>query len=150
MDVEPRCPNGYCQFEGMAPDGNGRAWFLVAKNGLLGHFRETRNRNKQLEGYLVPEVVESPDGVWEGLNRPDKKSAYCYCGRVKRRYLRDITVDIPFPKGKVFVVHVGERRASGGQLVIVDWTWDTESNGEPGFPEDHNTRYGRQLWPRLD
>jgi len=150
MNVEPRCPDGYFQFEGMAPDGNARAWFLVAKNGILGHFQNTHNRNKQLEAYGIPEVIQNPSGVWAGLGRPDKQGAYCYSGRVTGRYIGDTSVHVPPPLGKVFVVHVGERRAQGGQFHITDWNWDTEANGKPGFPEDHDTRYGRQLWPRPD
>ncbi len=39
---------GYYEFDGMAPSGEGKATFRVAKDGLVKHFRETGNSGRRL------------------------------------------------------------------------------------------------------
>lgn len=148
MGEEPRCPPGFAQFEGLAPDGQSKAWFLVSRDSMLGHFRETRNRSKQLEGFLVPEVVMSPAGIWADLKSAGKTGWLCYVGRPAGRYAADLSIELPIHPNKVFAVYVREQRASEGQFIIDNWEWIPEHPAEKNLPEDHHSRYGKLLWKR--
>ena len=145
--MEPECPAGFVQFEGQSPDGQGRSWFIISKNGLLNHFSERRNRSKLTDGFCVPEVVDSPTGTWIDLIRFGKEEAMCYAGIPDGRFLKDVSVEVPVPPGKVFAIYVAGRRATSGQLLVTDYEWLEEDKQHGGFPIDHHTRFGRRLWP---
>ena len=147
QECEPRCPPGFFQFPGKSPDGRESDWFIVPKDGFLGHVRSRSNRNKQLEGFIVPGTIQNPIGIWEGLERLDgKKSALAYVA-IGSRFQSDILIELPPQPNKVFTVYVRESRAVGGQLIVDYWEHLPEDGKNPGFPEYHRARYGRRLWP---
>ena len=109
--------------------------------------RATGNRQKLLEGFAIPEVVSSPKGAWQGWGRPGQENAYAYAGIPSGRYL-SASVELPCPPGKVFVVYVSARPMQSGHLRIIKWGWVEQDPNRPGFPVDHETRFGRRLWPQ--
>src|SRR5690554_2379885 len=121
MTPDPRCPSGFCPFKGFNPEGDGELDFLVAKDQILGHFRSTSNRNKQLEGFMVGEVIRRPTAVFADLKSPTKSGWWCYVGKPTGRFLNDRTIQIPIRNGLVFAVYIRSRRAAHGQLVVDSW-----------------------------
>lgn len=145
-EQEPRCPAGFFQFPGKSPDGIGQSWFIVPRNSFLGQIRTQQIRNKQLEAYLIPATIQTPEGIWEGLERDGKRHALSYVSK-SDRFHGDISVQLPPQPNKVFAVYIRETRASHGQLIIDYWEHVPEDPDRPGFPEQHRTRYAKRLWP---
>jgi hypothetical protein len=144
---EPRCPPGFFQHHGISPSGD-PAWFLVSKADFLGQIRSQGNRQKQLEGYLVPGALENPLGIWEGLQREGKSQALSYVSKPGDKVLLgDRTIEVPPQPGKLFAIYIRETLATGGQYIIDYWEMIPEDKESPGFPELHKRRYGRRLWP---
>ena len=137
------------QFSGLSPDGSSRdEQFVVAKDAILGDFRETRNRSKMLEGFLVPAIIAEPSAIWVDLKSPGKDDWLVYVGLPSGRFLQDTSIDIPCPPGKVFAVYVRGARARDAQRVIDSWEWIEADPDRRDFPVGHDTRYGSQLWSR--
>ena len=126
----------------MEPSGDGTATFRVAKDRLLGHFRATGNSAMFLEGLLIPDVLEHPAAVFEGLERPGQEESLCYAGVPSKRYVRDKSIEVPFPPGKTFLVFMT------CNLKVTKWGWADEDPESPGYPMEHQTRFGRRLWPQ--
>jgi hypothetical protein len=142
----PSAQLGFLPIAGIAPDGSGPADFIVAKDEILGDFREKRNRSKQLDGLLVPAILAAPS--WVDFKSPGKDDSLVYCGLPGSRYLQDLSIEIPCPPGKVFGVYVRGRRAAAGQWVVDSWEWIEADPQRPDFPLAYQTRLGSQLWSR--
>lgn len=54
---------------------------------------------------LLVEVVRSPDFIFEGLDREGQEGGLCYVAKPTRDYPKE-GIDLPAPKGRVFVVFV--------------------------------------------
>lgn len=143
---EPSTPPGHFQFEGQCPDGSRPCWFVISKQSVLGHYRDSGHNFKAMEARLIPQVVGAPSGIWVNLKRDDQEEAICYCGQPEGRF-HDSTIEIPCPPGHVFAVYISPRRARGRQFKVTKWGWVEEDSRSPGFPVDHINRFGRRLWP---
>jgi hypothetical protein len=141
-------PRGFLPIIGMAPDGSGEANFVVAKDDILADFRETRNRSKQLDGFLVPGILANPSAIWLDLKSPGKDDWLVYCGLPSGRHLQDLSIEIPCPPGKVFAVYLRGLKAAGEQWIVDSWEWLEADPQRRDFPLGHATRYGSQLWSR--
>lgn len=144
----PSAPRGYLPIVGLAPDGSGEANFVVARDAILADFRETRNRSKHLEGFLVPEVLLHPSAIWVALKSPGKDDWLVYVGLPSARFLDDTSIEIPCPPGRVFAVYVRGVRARDGQRVVDSWEWIEADADRRDLPVGHATRYGSRLWIR--
>ena len=147
VSPEPDAPPGFHQFEGQSPDGTGRCWFAIANDSLTSLLRATGNRHKLLEAFAIPEIVSSPKGSWQGWGRTGQEQALAYAGIPSGRYM-SASIELPCPPGKVFVVYVSARPMQTGHLKIIKWGWVEGDPNRSGFPVDHETRFGRRLWPQ--
>lgn len=105
------------------------------------------NSQKYLESLLIPQVVAEPTGIWEGFQREGTDSAVCYAGRPRERKLRDAGITVPCPKGMVFSVYTAEKLLRNGQREVIKWGWVREHESDKGFPFDHESKFGKRLWP---
>ena len=142
----PAPPPGFLAFTGKSSDGSRQEQFVIAKDGILGHFRDARNKTKQMEGFLVPEVLRHPSAIWIDLLSAGKRDWMVYAGVPRGKFLQDPTIEIPCPPGQVFAVYIGGRRATSGHLVVDSWEWLEADPQRSDFPIDHASRYGRRLW----
>jgi hypothetical protein len=129
------------EFEGLAPSGNAKRLFQISKAALLRHFEETGNTAMFEEAWLVPEVCDSPSGIWRGLKREGQEEAFCYAGKATGKYAARHGKAIATPAGKVFLVFATK------DLSITKWRHCAEDPQCPGFPLGHGDRFGERLWP---
>src|SRR5262245_46433842 len=122
----------------MDPSGDGKATLRIARDGLLKHYERTGNSSTYLDGLLLPEALQAPIAVVEGLNRPGQERKFCYCGVPTGRFHKDEHVHLPPPPGKTYLAFVTE------DLKVVKWGWSDEDPERPGFPMGYQTRFGRR------
>ncbi len=104
------------------------------------HYRMLQNKGHECplaRLILVKEVLAvETTHIYEGWGRPDKDDCFVYAGAPDRDY-RSLTIDIPAPKGMLFLVFV----LPDG--TVDDWGWrQTNDNGDPLGMEK-----GRLIWP---
>jgi hypothetical protein len=95
------------------------------------------------DAYLLPDAVENPVVILEGLNRTGFQNGFCYCSVPKTRWLDEQT-KMPVPPLKVFVVLVAP---VGNDLHVLHWEWRFVDLKRPGYPKKWNTDFVRQAWP---
>jgi hypothetical protein len=118
-----------------------RTWTLRIPQATIEWVTKSRLDAKFYRLKLVNDVVADPVAVFQGWQRPERDDDLCYIGRPERDYPA-ANVDVPAPKGMVFLVFVTK---SG---VLSDWRWERSDPHNPNFPEDWKDRFGRQLWPQ--
>ena len=106
----------------------------VALRGM-GHAKEC--------GFLVPEVLQRPAAVFEGLRRDDDEDRYgygwrCYSAVPTRSFSPDGRDQAPY-RDQVFVVFVNESR------VAYNWRWEKADAGDPSLPMNHEVRFRKRL-----
>lgn len=101
----------------------------------LGHVKEC--------GYLVPEILQQPTAVFEGLRRDEDEDRgaagwRCYCGVPAHAYRTDGSATRPYP-GQVYLVFVND------EGVVYNWRWEQADLDDPLLPVDHQTRFKKRL-----
>jgi hypothetical protein len=101
----------------------------------MGHAKEC--------GLIVPQVLQHPAAIFEGLRRDDDDDPRgcgwrCYCGIPEHAFLRDGTEVRPFP-GQIYLVFVNEEK------VAYNWRWEKSDQDNPRLPIDYKTRFREQL-----
>jgi hypothetical protein len=104
---------------------------------------------KFLDARLIPETVDDPTAIFEGLNRQGLEEGVCYVTVPSRRWIRDGgeaggTIEAPSPPGRVFLVFAARREWG---FVILDWEWREADSDNPGCPNDWGRDFGRKIWP---
>jgi len=93
--------------------------------------------------YCVPEVLQKPTAIFEGLcqneDEPRNRGCgwRCYCGIPSHDYSEDGTALQP-RKNKVFLVFVTE------ELVAYNWRWEKCCPDKPELPINYQTRFRDQ------
>jgi hypothetical protein len=106
----------------------------VAKRSM-GHAKEC--------GYIVPEILQKPTAIFEGLtlDEDEDKRGYgwrCYCGIPERGYNSDGTPRSPYP-GQVYLVFVNDEK------IAYNWRWEKADPEHPTLPIGHDTRFKKRL-----
>jgi hypothetical protein len=104
---------------------------FIMKSGLEHRFYRLR---------LIKEVGENPTAIYQGWNRLGYEESLCYVGRPRIDFPSD-GIELPRPPGKVFAVFV---TASGK---CEDWRWEPCDPKNPELIENHDTRFGKKIWP---
>ena len=94
-------------------------------------------------GYIVPEVLQSPTAIFQGLCRDedeDRRGAgwRCYCGIPDQAYHSDGTSRRPYP-GQIFLVFVND------EGVAYNWRWEKADPDSPEVPQHHTERFRERL-----
>ena len=101
----------------------------------LGHAKEC--------GYIVPEILQKPAAIFEGLRREEDEDPRgvgwrCYCGIPEQSYRTDGTKAPPY-RGQVYVVFVND------EGVAYNWRWEKADPDNLNLPADHQTRFKKRL-----
>lgn len=102
------------------------------------------SKQRFLDARLIPEALEKPTAIFEGLQRFDGENGRCYCCIPEKRKRIDRTVAAA-PLGKVFLVFL-KGEATG--LFVFNWGWRTKDFFAEGCPHGWQNDFGRKLWPR--
>jgi hypothetical protein len=94
-------------------------------------------------GYLVPQTLQQPSAVFEGLRRDEDEDPRgvgwrCYCRVPDRAFHADGTQRQPYP-GQVYLVFVND------EGVAYNWRWEKADPDNPDLPAGHESRFKRRL-----
>ena len=106
----------------------------VARRGL-GHAKEC--------GLIVPEILQKPTAIFEGLRRDEDEDRWgygwrCYCGVPQHSYRADGTEARPYAD-QVYLVFVNDER------VAYNWRWERADENDRRLPVDYEARFNRRL-----
>lgn len=101
----------------------------------LGHAKEC--------GHLVPEILQNPTAVFEGLRRDEDDDQWgcgwrCYCGIPSCGFSRDGHEQATYPN-QVYLVFVND------DSVAYNWRWEKADPSDPDLPINHEDRFKRRL-----
>lgn len=125
-------------FDTVDPRKVGETWSVGIRESDLDRLRRTNHECYLARIRCVDEVLNAPELVIEGWDRPDRDDCYVYVGRPSRDY-RSLSIDVPAPRGQVFLVFV----LPDG--TIDSWGWRPVDALDPARPEDMK---GKQAWPK--
>ena len=97
-------PPGYFALTGLQPDGEGHCQFLVAKK-YVDALQTAGPTWKFYNLHLLPEILNDPVVIFQGLNREDLNGGYCYSGLPSKK-MKSSTITLPPPPGMVALVFV--------------------------------------------
>ncbi len=130
--------------EGLHPDGSDGANFYMDRSEL-DVLEEDGPEWKLDIVRFIPESIEAPDAIFQGLNRPKQHEALAYSVRLTHDPAEETLVAVPPRFGYVFLAFV---RPGQGGYIVFDWEWRVEAAEEPGHPEDWSVDFARRTWHR--
>ncbi len=103
----------------------------------MGHAKEC--------GYIVPEVLQKPACVFEGLCRDEDDDRRgvgwrCYCAVPSRRFSADGSECRPLPN-RVYLVFVND------EGVAYNWRAEDADRENRSFPNGHADRFKKRIYP---
>ena len=106
----------------------------LEKDGPAWKFHDAR---------LLPGLVQEPEFIFAGLNRPEFEDGYCYSARPEFRWINGQTKERT-PEGMFFLGYI---EAMSGSMVVLDWAWRPEDPHKPGYPTGWNDFEKGMVWP---
>ena len=137
-------PQGYYAAEGMDVCDSGMADFGVSAS-LLKHLEQYGPRWKFHDAKLIPEALQDPTTVFEGLKRDGMEDAYCYASVPSQRWVRD-RIEAPFPPNTVILVFASKRPWG---FAVLDWERREADHDNPGCPKNWDRDFERRIWPTI-
>jgi hypothetical protein len=128
---------------GLSPDGKSRAVFFIDWHAL-SVVEEKGPEWKFSDARFVPEAVDVPDAILEGLKRHGEEDALCYSVRATVDPDNDDNEALP-RYGYVFLAFV--KHCIGG-FIVYDWDWREEDPDMPGHPLSWEDDFEKPTWQR--
>lgn len=132
---------------GLAADGAGTWDFYIARDRLV-RIQRTQPESKYRAVAQIPEVLQAPTAIFQGLQRDEHEDGYAYVGRPKEREIKRDSADggwikIPTDPRIILVVFVtgNDRRRD-----IFDWEWRKTDAADPDLPENADLDFEDLLW----
>ncbi len=143
---------GFQEFEGLDPRTGDTGVFRIEMSRLDGIARYHQGE-KLNDLFCVNEICRKPDAAFEGIRELDAafgdpsqfaeipdRYGICLVGvPAKRSTSRGI---VPPPKGFTFAV------VADCKLLVWNWFWWPVDTGSPHLPENWQTRFDHQIWPK--
>ena len=127
------------EFDARLPsDPDRQTWKVGIAAGLLQALQKHGHAVKQARILLVRDVLDDTREIFRGWSRPDTDECFVYAGQPDRDY-RSPTIQVPPPKGMIFLVFV----LPDG--TIDDWNWRPLRTDDPTTPEGIE---GSKIWPQ--
>jgi len=124
------------------PVTGNHGWSVEISKAMLEHLENNGPLWKFCNAALLPEALENPAVILQGLNRVGYDGAYCYSRIPSCRWVDEYTSTTPLPH-TVFVVFV----SSLAQPNVLDWEWRLADTTYPGYPKRWERDFTRQVWP---
>lgn len=131
---------GWIRFTGKHPSGSGQCEFKLPTKTAL-HLRTHGHERKFCEIFSIEPILKNPTVIFEGLERDEYGDALCYCGIPPVRHVSEETTG-PTPKNMVFMVFMNK------EFAIFEFRWEKMDVTLDGYPQNHETRFRKQTWPR--
>jgi hypothetical protein len=141
--AQPDLAGPVWEWDGMSPAGIvcGRI-IRLPQSTIIKHVRETGNHAAFDEALWIPDVTRSAAAIFRGLGRDGQDEAFCYVGIPSGEFASNCRrEDLALPDGQTFLVFLR------GDLEVSKWRTCKSDPRRPGFPIDHETRFGARLWP---
>ncbi|MGR3302020.1 MAG: hypothetical protein ACUZ8I_05890 [Candidatus Scalindua sp.] len=93
----------------------------------------------------VHEVLNNPNRIFSGLNRPhsDSSNMLCFVGKPKYWYVgTSKSVSVPFPSNLVYLVFLNERNS------IFEFRAEKADTEDPLSPIGWKDRFGERTWKK--
>ena len=127
--------------EGLDPEGKPGALFYVSRAELELLEQEAPDWKWDIARF-IPEVVRSPDAIFEGPKQQGWHESLCYSVRLTSDP-DEASSQTPPRFGYVFLAFV--RPDTWGYLVF-DWAWREEDFPTPGHPVGWQNDFRRRTW----
>ncbi|MGH7138246.1 MAG: hypothetical protein ACREHD_21040 [Pirellulales bacterium] len=142
MPEPNRSRRDFLKIVALNPTDNSTCEVFVSFDRMQAVGRRSLGQAKEC-GYIVPEILQQPCAVFEGLRRDEDEDRggvgwRCYCGVPAHAYRADGTVTRPYPS-QVYLVFVND------EGVVYNWRWEKADPDDPLIPLDHQTRFKRRL-----
>jgi hypothetical protein len=139
----PQAVEALQEFNGVGPGGDVK--YSIAADPMH-HFLRHRLWDKFYQAFLVPDIVESPVGIWMNERISEDDSVYVIAGYPSLKFAKanliDHEVEGRLDPNRVFVAFATEN------FVVSKWQWQDRDSDGSGFPSSHNAKYGAMIWPR--
>ena len=133
----------YIRLPGKNPYTGGDDGEVLISRDMLEDLENNGPTQKFWDVCLIPDNLENPVVILEGLNRPGFENGFCYSSVPTCRWKDEQTKMAP-PPLKVFLTFVHPR---GNDLFVLDWEWRFVDLSRPGYPKNWRRDYVRQKWP---
>lgn len=142
MPEPNRSRRDFLAIAALNPDDNATCEVFVSYDRMQAVGRRSMGHAKEC-GYTVPEILQHPTAVFEGLRRDEDEDRgaggwRCYCGVPSHAYRTDGTATRPYPE-QVYLVFVND------EGVVYNWRWERANPEDPLLPVDHLTRFKKRL-----
>lgn len=130
------------EFEGIGRDGEVVQYSIAAE--AIHPLLQNRLWVKVFEAFLVPDIVQTPLRIWEGLNREGTEDLLCIAGVPSLEFATKNFLDnqITLQEDRVFLAFCSS------QFTVSKWRWEPVDSDGFGLPTSHNARFGREMWSR--
>jgi hypothetical protein len=134
--LEPR--RGYEVRDASDPH-DGKLWQIRVSHRRMDEVaRRGYGQAKEL-AFLVPEVLESPCAIFQGVREDGEDDWLCYCGRPEYAYRGFTGQRVLAPLDEVYLVFVNSDR------VAYLNRWDKADSEQRRFPVDYRIRFGKRV-----
>jgi len=130
------------QLEAFDPETGGTTTVYLSHGRMQSVATRSMGHAKEC-GLIVPQVLQSPAAVFEGLKEDDDEDRRgagwrCYCGIPDKAYYSDGSQRSPYPD-QVFLVFINDEK------VAYNWRWEKADLDNLELPKNHAQRFRKQL-----
>lgn len=94
---------GYFTKAGLHPSGSGTTEFHIPRDRVR-HFQRYGSKHKLFECLSIPTVLQDPWTIFQGLEREQQETGYCYAG-VPEFQFKEHNITVPPPPEMIFTVY---------------------------------------------
>jgi hypothetical protein len=132
----------YLCIEALNPLNGETESIQISQQRMLSVGRRSVGHAKEC-GLIVPEILQNPTAVFEGLRRDEDDDQWgcgwrCYCGIPSNSYTSDGREKASYPM-QVYLVFVND------EGVAYNWRWEKADPDDPDLPINHQDRFQRRL-----
>ncbi|HEX5272172.1 MAG TPA: hypothetical protein VFW33_16865, partial [Gemmataceae bacterium] len=134
VGLAPATARGYITLNAIDPYSFGNDGTFLLSVPMINDLEQNGPTQKFCDAALIPEALERPTVILEGLKRTNYAAGLCYCTVPTERWTHDANGEmqrIKPPMLKVFSVYVNP---VGDNLFVLDFDWRVVGPGGTGIP----------------
>jgi hypothetical protein len=144
-------PVGYAlpeeiQLRGIHPLTFGPGWHFTINRPLLENLEKFGPKRRFWDALIVPDALESPTVILEGLKRKNHGDSFCYCFVPALRWASEVR-RVSAPPRKVFCAFV--EPIKDGSFNVFDWHFRAVGPEATGIPHRWSRDFERIVWPAI-